>query len=160
MAPKELSNLAGLLRSGHRGAIDEGGFGPVGADSNLFHQDAAKDPRIRNSPPRPGKTRCHPTPPRRVGGPVYRRCSPAPRTCRMTRSAAAHKRVALGRKSTAAAKKQRQGSPQGSPWSMRELRGCTKASAGRKKPRGRRSGNVRFGDRKAKAALEKCRTGA
>jgi colicin import membrane protein len=86
MAPKELSNLAGLLRSGHRGAIDEDGFSRVGADSNLFHQGAAKE---SDDPELVSATVANPvssTPPRGVGGPVHRRCSPARRICRMTRA--------------------------------------------------------------------------
>ncbi|EHR00953.1 hypothetical protein Bra471DRAFT_01604 [Bradyrhizobium sp. WSM471] len=38
-----LPDFAGLLRSGDRRAIDEGGAGGVGANSNLFHQGAAKE---------------------------------------------------------------------------------------------------------------------
>jgi hypothetical protein len=40
---EDLPDFAGLLRSGARCTIDEGGIGSLGADSNLFHQGAAKE---------------------------------------------------------------------------------------------------------------------
>ena len=40
---RKLRDFAGLLRSGDRGSIDESGAASVGADSNLFHQGAAKE---------------------------------------------------------------------------------------------------------------------
>jgi hypothetical protein len=40
---ENLSDFTGPLRSGDRGSVDESGSGSVGADSNLFHQGAAKE---------------------------------------------------------------------------------------------------------------------
>jgi hypothetical protein len=40
---ENLSDFAGLLRSGDRGSVDESGSGSRGADSNLFHQGAATE---------------------------------------------------------------------------------------------------------------------
>jgi colicin import membrane protein len=112
MAPKELSNLAGLLRSGHRGAIDEDGFSRVGADSNLFHQGAAKE---SEDPELVSATVASPvssTPPRGVGGPTPK-MQPCPTDLPDDKGQPQPKRESPQAEKTAARKKRRQGSPQG-----------------------------------------------